>query len=208
MDADDSDPIDREGESDLREAAAAIEAGDLVVYPTETVYGLGADGTDPDAIERVFEAKRRPRDRPISIAVPDIATAANYTALSLRDEEFMRVFLPGPVTVVVEADPSLPSVLTAGRDRVGIRIPDHPIAMSLLERVAPTPVTATSANESGDPSPRSIGEVPGSILANAVALDGGTTPGGASTVVDPSREVIHRRGDRADAIEAWLSNRP
>lgn len=189
---------------DLEAAAEAIAAGELVVYPTETVYGLGADGTDADAVEAVFEAKRRPRDRPISIAVPDLETAAAYADLTATDRAFAERFLPGPVTVVVEADPSLPDLLTAGGNRIGIRIPDHPIAMGLLERVAPTPVTATSANESGDPSPRSIEELPESIRTAAIVLDGGTTPGGGSTVVDPSRGVVHRRGRRSDAVDRWL----
>ncbi|MFB6087891.1 MAG: L-threonylcarbamoyladenylate synthase, partial [Haloarculaceae archaeon] len=140
-------------DADLDAAAAAIQRGDLVVYPTETVYGLGADALDPDAVERVFETKGRPRDNPISLGVPDAATATEYTAPTARERRFMHEFLPGPVTVVVERTDAVPDVLTAGRDRVGVRVPDHDLALEFLD-AADTPVTATSANVSGNPSVR------------------------------------------------------
>ena len=196
--ADDTDRLDA--------AANAIAAGDLVVYPTETVYGLGADASSADAVERVFACKGRDRDKPLSLAVPDIATARRYARLTPRDERFMRAFLPGPVTVVVAADPSLPDALTAGRDRVGVRIPDHDTAIAFLRRVAPTPVTATSANVSGTGSVRRVADLSARVRdACAVVVDGGETPGGGSTVVDPERGVIHRRGALGDATEAWLA---
>jgi L-threonylcarbamoyladenylate synthase len=196
--ASDDDRLDR--------AASAIADDDLVVYPTETVYGLGADATSPAAIERVFDCKGRSRDNPLSLGVPDVETARRYTRLTDRDERFIDAFLPGPVTVVVAADPSLPRELTAGRDRVGVRIPDHDLALALLRRVAPTPVTATSANVSGSGSVRRITDLSPQVRdACAVVLDGGETPGTESTVVDPSRSVVHRRGAHADAVEAWLT---
>ena len=191
----------------LDRAASAVADGDLVVYPTETVYGLGADATDPDAVERVFDCKGRDRDKPLSVGVADVETARRYARLTPRDERFMREFLPGPVTVVVEAEPSLPDALTAGRDRVGVRIPDHEVALALLRATAPIPVTATSANVSGTGSVRRVVDLSPRVRdACTVVLDAGETPGGESTVVDPGRDVIHRRGPRADEIEAWLTD--
>ncbi len=193
-------------ESDIERAADAVRDGDLVVYPTETVYGLGADALDPEAVERVFAAKGRDRENPVSMAVPDIETAAEYTELGERERAFVRQFLPGPVTVVVERGDRVPDALTAGRDRVGLRVPDHDVALSLLERVAP--VTATSANESGRPSvrePDSLHE-PVRRAASVVVADG-ETPGGGSTVVDVARETVHRRGALADTVEDWLADR-
>ena len=191
---------------DLDAAASAIRAGSLVIYPTETVYGLGADALDPAAVERVFEAKGRDRSDPISMAVPDIDTAARYTELSGRERAFMRTFLPGPVTVVVERGSAVPDELTAGSDRVGVRIPDHEGALALLDAVAP--ITATSANVSGQPSARRIADLDDAIREQAaVVLDGGETPGGGSTVVDVERGEIHRRGRLADEVEAWLTDR-
>ncbi|MDZ7702264.1 MAG: L-threonylcarbamoyladenylate synthase [Halobacteriales archaeon] len=193
-------------EGELDAAAAAIRDGELVVYPTETVYGLAADALDPTAVERVFAAKDRPSDRPISLAAPSVEAALGYVRADDRTRELMDQFLPGPVTVVAPKAPEVPDALTAGHDRVGVRVPDHPVALELLERVAP--LTATSANVSGGPSVREPAELDGALLeAVAVVLDAGRTPGGESTVVDPERDVIHRRGREADAVEAWLAER-
>jgi L-threonylcarbamoyladenylate synthase len=189
---------------DVEAAADAIRRGELVVYPTETVYGLGADATDPAAVERVFEAKGRSRDDPVSLAVPDVAAALEYTRPTERERRFMREFLPGPVTVVVERRASVPDVLTAGSDRVGVRIPDHPVALDLLRAVAP--LTATSANVSGSPSARTVADLDAIRDRVAVVLDGGETGGTGSTVVDVEAGTVHRRGANADAVERWLAD--
>jgi L-threonylcarbamoyladenylate synthase len=188
----------------LDRAAAAIREGDLVVYPTETVYGLGADAVDADAVERVFEAKRRDRSEPVSLAVPTVAAATAYVDVDARTERFVREFLPGPVTVVAPRRDPVPDVLTAGRDRVGVRVPDHGIALALLERVAP--VTATSANVSGRESARRVADLDPDIrAAAAVTVDGGETPGGGSTVVDVARDEVIREGPNVEGIRAWLA---
>ncbi|CCQ33626.1 Sua5-YciO-YrdC-YwlC family protein [Halorhabdus tiamatea SARL4B] len=191
------------GEDRLAAATAVVEDGGLVVYPTETVYGLGADALDPDAVESVFETKRRDRDDPLSLAVPTVEAALEYVRPSTTEEQFMREFLPGPVTVVLEGAESVPDVLTGGRERVGVRIPDHDLARDLLERTGP--LTATSANVSGRPSVTHLTELDPEIRTAAGAiLDGGETPGTASTVVDVGQGTIHRRGADADAVAAWL----
>jgi L-threonylcarbamoyladenylate synthase len=187
----------------LDRAARAIGNGELVVYPTETVYGLGADALDSTAVERVFDVKRRERSKPISLAVPSIEAAESFVELSTRERRFMEAMLPGPVTVVCAKTDRVPEVLTAGRSRVGVRIPDHPVALELLERVAP--VTATSANVSGRGSVRHPDALPEAIRdAVAAVIDDGETPGGGSTVVDVERGDIHRRGHMVETVEAWL----
>ncbi len=191
-------------ESAIERAAGAIREGELVVYPTETVYGLGADALDPGSVGRVFEAKGRDRGNPVSMAVPSVEAALEYTVPTARERRFMHEFLPGPVTVVVGRGGAVPDALTAGRERVGVRVPDHAAAASLLDAVAP--VTATSANESGRPSARTVDDLDGGVReAAAVVLDGGETPGGGSTVVDVTAGEIHRRGALADEVEAWLA---
>lgn len=185
-------------------AAAAIRDGDLVVYPTETVYGLGADALDPAAVERVFDAKGRARDKPVSLGMPSVKAALDYTAPTATERAFMHEFLPGPVTVLVERREMVPDALTAGREQVGVRVPDHEMALELLEAVAP--VTATSANVSGQPSARRVADLDAITDAAAVVLDGGETGGTGSTVVDVEAGEIHRRGANADAIEAWLAD--
>jgi L-threonylcarbamoyladenylate synthase len=189
----------------VADAAAAVREGHAVVYPTETVYGLGADATDADAVERVFDLKGRSRAKPLSLGVPSVDAALDYTRPTAVEERFMRRFLPGPVTVVVERRPSLPDALTAGQERVGVRVPDHETALDLLERAPP--LTATSANRSGSPSVTRVADLDDRIRDGvAVVVDGGETPGTESTVVDPSAGVIHRRGAMADDIEAWLES--
>lgn len=188
----------------LDAAAAALRDGGLAVYPTETVYGLGAAALDPEAVARVFEVKGRSRDKPVSMAAPSVDAALEYVRATDREARFMRQFLPGPVTVVVEREPDVPDTLTAGRERVGVRVPDHDIALALLERVHP--LTATSANRSGHPSARRIEDLdPEFRSAVDAVVDAGETPGGGSTVVDPGSGDIHREGPQADAIETWLA---
>jgi len=131
----------------LRRAIEAATDGDLVVYPTETVYGLGGDALDPAAVERVFELKGRERSNPLSLGVPSVDAALRYTNPTEFAVAFARAFLPGPVTVIVERGDAVPDALTAGRDRVGIRVPDHAVARELLGETGP--LTATSANVSG-----------------------------------------------------------
>ncbi len=185
------------------DAAAAVRDGELVVYPTETVYGLGADALNANAVERVFEAKGRERDKPVSMAVPDVESAREYTHPSDRELAFMREFLPGPVTIVVERRDAVPDVLVAGRDRVGVRVPDHDLALELLAETGP--LTATSANISGNPSARSVDDLDAIRERAAVVLDAGETDGGTgSTVVNVDTGTIHRRGAHADAVKSWL----
>lgn len=191
-------------DAELDEAAAAVRRGELVVYPTETVYGLGADALDPEAVERAFAAKGRDRDNPMSLGVPDVETATDYVVAGDRERAFMDAFLPGPVTVVCEKRNVVPDALTGGRERVGVRVPDHDVALALLERA--NPVTATSANVSGRPSVTHHEELDEEIReAAAVVLAGGETGGVESTVVDVANEEILRRGADADRIEEWLA---
>ena len=191
----------------LRRAATAVADGDLVVYPTETVYGLGGDALDADAVERVFELKGRKRSNPLSLGVPSVDAALRHTRPTEFAVAFARAFLPGPVTVVVERAATVPDALTAGRDRVGIRVPDHPVARELLRGTGP--LTATSANVSGRGSVTHPDGLDDRIREGvAVVVDDGETPGTESTVVDPEARTIHRRGAMAGAIEAWLDDPP
>lgn len=191
--------------ADVAAAAAAIARGDLVVYPTETVYGLGADAWSPGAIDRVFELKQRPRDNPLSVGVPQLAAVEEVARPSDRARAFMQAFLPGPVTVVCRKAPDLPELLTAGRDRVGVRVPDHDVALALMDETGP--ITATSANVSGTGSVRDPTDLSPRIRNGVAAvLDVGATPGGGSTVVDVDRGIVHREGAQAEAVRGWLED--
>ena len=192
---------------DVRRAAAAVADGELVVYPTETVYGLGGDALDPGAVERVFDLKGRDRSNPLSLGVASVDDALRYARPTEFAAAFARAFLPGPVTVVVERGDAVPDALTAGSDRVGVRVPDQPVARALLRETGP--LTATSANVSGTGSVTRPDDLDDRIREGVGAvIDDGETPGTESTVVDPDAGTIHRRGAMAGAIEAWLAEPP
>lgn len=187
----------------IEAAVSAIGTGGLIVYPTETVYGLGADALDEAAVRRVFEVKGRDRSDPISLAVPDLTAAEDYVRLTDRERRFMDRFLPGPVTVVCDRRDPVPDVLTAGKDRVGVRIPDHDLALEVLSETSP--ITATSANLSGESSASTVEDLDEQVLSAVdVILEGGETGGTVSTVVDVENEQIHRRGALANDVDEWL----
>lgn len=203
----DADTIPPAVDTDIETAAAAITQGEAVVYPTETVYGIGADATTADAVRRIFAIKGRPRSKPLSVGVADHAMLTQYVTPTDREAAFLDRFLPGPVTVLLDRDDdgAFPDVLVDGRETVGIRIPDNAVARELARRAGP--ITATSANESGTPSVRRLDALDASITdAAGAVVDTGKTPGGESTVVDIATGKIHRRGSLADEIDAWLAD--
>jgi L-threonylcarbamoyladenylate synthase len=179
-------------------AAAALRAGGLVAFPTETVYGLGAHAFDPSAVRRVFAAKGRPADNPLIVHVADVEAFGRVaSAVTPLARELAARFCPGPLTLVLEARPELPGVTTGGLPTVAVRVPDHPVAATLLE-VADLPVAAPSANRSGRPSPTTAEHVLADLGADVdIVLDGGPCPVGVeSTVVDArgDRPVVLREG--------------
>jgi L-threonylcarbamoyladenylate synthase len=169
----------------IRQAADLIRAGRLVAFPTETVYGLGANALDAAAVGRIFEAKGRPRSSPLIVHVASIEMARSL-ALEWPDraEKLARAFWPGPLTLVVRKRADIPAIVTAGLDTVGLRMPAHPVAIELL-RAAGLPIAAPSANRFTELSPVTAGHVRASLGdAAAMILDGGAcTVGIESTVL-------------------------
>jgi L-threonylcarbamoyladenylate synthase len=194
----------------IAEAAAALRRGELVAFPTETVYGLGADATNARAVAAIFEAKGRPRFNPVIAHVADVAAVGRLGKLTAHGRRLADAFWPGPLTLVLEKQSDCPvaDLATAGLATVGVRVPAHPIARWLLLE-AGVPVAAPSANRSGRVSPTTAAHV-AADLADRVAmiLDGGPTAVGLeSTVIDVTGKwpVILRlggvsRGDIAKAI--------
>jgi len=165
-------------------AAAVLRRGGLVAFPTETVYGLGADATDADAVARVFEAKGRPSDNPLIVHVAD-ADAIGDVAVVTGAARALLAFVPGPLTLVLPSRGTLPDAVTAGLDTVAVRVPALGLARDLL-RLAGRPVVAPSANRSGRPSPTTweaaLADLDGRI--DAVLRGAPTAVGVESTVVD------------------------
>jgi L-threonylcarbamoyladenylate synthase len=170
----------------LDAAAAVLEAGGTVAFPTESFYGLGADALDPEAVARVFRIKGRAESRPVLVLVDSVERALTLVAgAGTEVRALMARHWPGPLTLVLPAGPTVPPAITAGTGTVGVRVPGHPVTLALL-RAAGRALTGTSANRSGEPPPSCADEVarqlPGLV---DVILDGGPTAGGAgSTVAD------------------------
>lgn len=142
----------REIRDKIEEAARIIRRGGLLGIPTETVYGLGANALDADAVRKIFEAKGRPQDNPLIIHVPGAQWLARYcTDVPPIAYQLARKFWPGPLTMILKRNPVVPDATTAGMDTVGVRCPDHPVTLAII-REAGVPIAAPSANTSGRPS--------------------------------------------------------
>ena len=136
----------------LKRAGEIIRRGGLVVFPTETVYGLGGDGTNPDAAKAIYEAKGRPADNPLIIHVARPEEAEQYAYTNETYWKLAEAFMPGPLTVILKSRDCIPTSVRAGLPTVAVRCPSHPIANAFLA-FAGVPVAAPSANTSGRPSP-------------------------------------------------------
>ncbi|HEX7056740.1 MAG TPA: L-threonylcarbamoyladenylate synthase [Bacilli bacterium] len=203
--------IDHEAESGaaaIREAAGLIRAGKLVAFPTETVYGLGADATSDAAVRGIFAAKGRPADNPLIVHIADLSQLDELTENRppLADQ-LAAQFWPGPLTLVLPLKKGAVSPLvTAGLPTVAVRMPDHPVALALI-RSAGCPIAAPSANVSGRPSPTTARHVSEDMLGRiAGILDGGPTSVGVeSTVVavpDNTIEILRPGGITAEQLAA------
>ena len=168
----------------IDEAAAILQRGGLVAFPTETVYGLGADACDPIAVARIFEVKQRPRIDPIIIHVADPDSARLYGCIPEKTAAgLMRRFWPGPLTLVVPKTDLVPRIVTAGLDTVAIRIPAHPVALALI-RTSGRALAAPSANLFGCISPTEARHVAGQLSGRIdLILDGGRCAVGVESTV-------------------------
>ena len=204
--------------STVARAARVLADGHLVAFPTETVYGLGADGLNPAAVARIFQAKGRPADHPLILHVADVAHARALAREWPRAaEQLAATFWPGPLTLILKRAPQVPDAVTGRQDTVGVRMPAHPIAQSLLTAFAAIGsgvVAAPSANRFGGISPTRARDVAHSLAGqwdeHDMILDGGDCPVGVeSTIVDLSSTVpriLRPGGVGRDAIEQALGS--
>jgi len=169
--------------SDIPHLAGLLRAGEVVAFPTETVYGLGADATNSDAVLKIYETKGRPRFNPLIVHVADLPmaeTLAEFSPLARR----LAAFWPGPLTLVLprKTNAGLSDIATAGLDTVGIRIPNHPLALELI-RAAGRPLAAPSANPSGRLSPTTAEQVLRGFAGRVPVLDGGPAHAGVESTI-------------------------
>lgn len=191
--------------------AEILKQGNLVAFPTETVYGLGASAWSPSAIRSVFEIKGRPSDNPLIVHISSLAMLDGFTSkVSPVAKLLIRKFWPGPLTLVFGKKPEVLDAVTAGLQTVALRMPDHPVALSLIEQAGP--LVAPSANKSGRPSPTRAEHVIADFGKRIPVIDGGECRIGLeSTVLDVtgSKPVILRPGYITPAnIEQVIGYRP
>jgi L-threonylcarbamoyladenylate synthase len=175
----------RADDAAIAEAARVLAAGGLVAFPTETVYGLGADSTNGEAVARLYAAKGRPSFNPLIAHVPDLAAASALAEFPADAERLAQTFWPGPLTLVLRKTPRciVADLVTAGLDTVAVRVPNHPVARKLLARFG-GPVVAPSANRSGRVSPTTAAHVLGDLNGRLdLIVDGGSTPVGVESTI-------------------------
>lgn len=195
--------------ADLERAASLLRAGKLVAFPTETVYGLGADAGNPEAVAGIFRAKGRPADHPVIVHLPSADALAQW-ALEIPDSarRLAGMFWPGPLTLVLRRAQSVPDAITGGQDTVGLRVPGNPVALALL-RAFGGALAAPSANRFGHVSPTTADHVVQEFGDEiAAVIDGGRCSVGVeSTIVDltgPRPRLLRPGMIRVDALEAEL----
>lgn len=174
---------------EIEEAVALLRRGDLVAFPTETVYGLGADAANPAAVAKIFAAKGRPADHPLIVHLPAAAHLARWAReVPPEAEQLAAAFWPGPLTLILKRQPNVPDAVTGGQDTVGLRVPSHPMARELLAAFDGG-IAAPSANRFGRISPTTAAHVREELGARVpLVLDGGAcTLGIESTILDCSR---------------------
>ena len=167
----------------IHAAADILRAGGLVVFPTETVYGLGGNATDPEAARAIYEAKGRPSDNPLIIHIADPADAEPYAVTGEWYYRLAEAFMPGPLTVILPKKDSIPLSVTGGLDTVAVRCPSHPVARALI-RAAGVPIAAPSANRSGRPSPTCAAHAAEDLTGRVeMILDGGDCEVGLESTI-------------------------
>ncbi|MCX8193204.1 MAG: L-threonylcarbamoyladenylate synthase [Nitrososphaeria archaeon] len=184
----------------LREVAKVIREGGLVVFPTETVYGLGADAFNREAVKRVYEVKGRPADNPLIVHISNIGQLEHVAETDYLTNDIYKIiekFWPGPLTLIIPKSRRIPYEVTAGLNVVAVRMPAHPVAINLIE-LCETPIVGPSANPAGKPSPTSGEHVKRDMMGKVdVIIDSGETLYGVeSTIIDFTREfpVLLRPG--------------
>ncbi|NLK26451.1 MAG: threonylcarbamoyl-AMP synthase [Euryarchaeota archaeon] len=194
--------------SKMREIITELTAGRLIVYPTETVYGLGCDPFDETAVKRIYMAKRRPFDMPMSIAVRDVKMMEEIAYLDDRARTLIKRFMPGPLTLLVKKRSCVPDILTASTNEVGIRIPQHPVALELIGEFGP--IVTTSANMHSHKSPVTCRDAVNDLGASvSIYIDGGParlgTPSTIVQLTDDDPVIIRPGAIATETIEAALN---
>lgn len=186
----------------IRRAVELLDAGEVIAYPTDTVYGLGCDLFNKKAIDRLYQVKQMPRSHLLTFMCPDLSDIARYAIVDNAQYRLLRRTLPGPYCFILEATREVPKIVQSKRKTVGIRVPNHQVVLALVRELGRPVISTTAAREGGDPfvDPSEIAQAFKGIALTLDGGAGGTTP---TTVVDLSRgeiEVVREGAGSVDAL--------
>jgi len=175
------------------EAAGVLERGGVILFPTDTLYGLGADALSTDAVQKIYTIKGRDPHKPIHALIPDTSYMATLGAVSAQAQKLTEHFLPGPLTLILKKHPHLTTGIASDIETIGVRIPEHPLCHALAQSFG-KPITATSANQSGMPTEYSVEKILAQLGEKAQSIDlvidaGVLPPSLPSTIIDASSSL-------------------
>ena len=196
-------------EENLLLAAEKIKCGEIIAFPTETVYGLGADGLNVAACRKIFTAKGRPSDKPLSLHVSNLEMVERVAKISVMAEKLFKTFCPGALTIILPKNKIIPDLVTGGRQSVGIRFPANDVALKFI-KLSGCPIAAPSANLSGKNPPKTAQEVLENLSGRVeIILDGGACQFGiSSTIIDltaPEPKILRHGAIPAEKIFAVMN---
>lgn len=175
----------------IMKAANVVKSGGVIVYPTDTVYGLGADPLNEKAVRRVFKVKERSLNKPLPVLISDLHVGKSFGEFNYRALKLAKKFWPGPLTIVVRKKEHVPSIITGGKEGIGLRVPDYEVTLKLIELCGGA-IIGTSANKSGFKASKSAEEALRMLNGEVdLILDAGPSPGGMpSTIVDVTQDTV------------------
>jgi len=190
----------------IPEAAKVLQAGGTVIFPTDTVYGIGASVECVPALEKIYSLKNRPQDKPVAVLVSSVSQAKCYAEIPPATELLMKKFWPGALTFILRASAKLPQIIS-GKGRVGLRMPDSPVARALIDALG-KPIATTSVNLSGRPEITEVSDLPAEFSKVNLVLDAGPVKKGVSSVLDTtvSPPGLLREGITAYRVQAYLKH--
>jgi L-threonylcarbamoyladenylate synthase len=184
----------------INRAVSVLKSGGIIAYPTETLYGLGADISNKEAVNKVFLSKKREYNKPVSVAVADFKSIYKLTKIDSRQKEIIKKFLPGPYTFLLKSNRVVLDIVTAGSDVIGIRYPDHRLACQIIEKLG-KPITSTSANLSGNDPASNYHQI--DVEADYI-VKGKCKYKTGSTIIDLINNRIIRKGAGLEEVEKYF----
>lgn len=179
----------------IQRAVAALESGELIAYPTDTVYGLGCDLLNKAAVERLYDAKHMPKEQPLALICVDLSDIARYVILDNSAYRLLRRILPGPYTCILPATREVPKIISPKRTQVGIRVPNHPVPRAIAQALG-RPLISTTASLHGEPPLQWPQDIATTFRTVSLVLDGGPLGIEPTTVLDMTQDppVVVRQG--------------